>query len=98
MPHSVHVRLLALSISLWITTPAWGCGITPEDYMNFEFVGAPALSPDSRQVASGLQLGKDFQVLQVADAFKSWKAVREALEAQKFLVLLLDPKQRGSRA
>jgi hypothetical protein len=38
------------------------------------------------------------QVLQVADAFSSWNAIRTELEAQKFLVLLLEPKQRASRA
>jgi hypothetical protein len=38
------------------------------------------------------------QVLQVADAFRSWNVIREELEAQKFLVLLLEPRMRSSRA
>lgn len=37
------------------------------------------------------------QVEQVADAFRSWKAVREEPEAQKLLVMMLGPKQRASR-
>ena len=43
---SLRVFIVALA-SLAI----WGRGITPEDYMRFEFAGAPALSPDGRQVA-----------------------------------------------
>ena len=37
------------------------------------------------------------QVLQIVEAFRSWAAIREEFEAQKFLVLLLEPKQRASR-
>jgi hypothetical protein len=39
----------------------------------------------------------EVQVSEVTDAFRSWSVIREELEAQKFLVLLLEPKQRASR-
>ena len=31
--------------------PVWARGITPEDYLKFEFAGSPVLSPDGKQVA-----------------------------------------------
>ena len=34
------------------------------------------------------------EIESVADAFKSWMAIREEPDAQEFLVLLLGPKQR----
>jgi hypothetical protein len=37
------------------------------------------------------------QISQVRNAFQSWNAVRHHLEAQKFLVLMLEPKQRTAR-
>jgi hypothetical protein len=37
------------------------------------------------------------QIDLVADAFRSWKIVREGPEAQKLLVMMFGPKQRASR-
>ena len=34
------------------------------------------------------------QIQNVEDAFSSWRAIRDQPEAQKFLVLLLGPRQR----
>ena len=38
------------------------------------------------------------QIEQVAEAFRSWNAIRQEPESQRFLVLLMGPKQRSSRA
>ena len=50
MPHFVPLRAVAVSLCVLVSAAAWGRGITPEDYMKFEFVGAPSLSPDGKQV------------------------------------------------
>ena len=38
------------------------------------------------------------QIESVADAFRSWMAIRDKADAQKFLVMLLGPKQRNRPA
>ena len=51
MPHTALTRALRLSLCLLAGFASWGRGITPEDYLKFEFVGSPVLSPDGRLVA-----------------------------------------------
>lgn len=43
-------RYRLVLISMFATLVFAGRGITPEDYLRFEFVGAPVLSPDGRTV------------------------------------------------
>jgi len=43
-------RTLVLTYFLIGAAAAFGRGVTPEDYLRFEFVGSPVLSPDGKQV------------------------------------------------
>jgi hypothetical protein len=76
---------------------------TPADHLRFvaeSFVEAQETREFADYDLSATWTREDLeaQVLRVADAFRSWGVIREELEAQKFLVLLLEPKQRASRA
>ena len=51
MTSFVPLRAFVLSVCLLADALSYGRGITPEDYLKFEFVGSPVLSPDGRQVA-----------------------------------------------
>jgi len=74
-------------------------GRTPEDHLRVvasTFVQAQEQREDADYDVS-LQWSRkevETQVESVADAFRSWMAVRDRPDAQEFLVLLLGPKQR----
>jgi dipeptidyl aminopeptidase/acylaminoacyl peptidase len=44
-------RTLVPLLALVTLSTTWARGVTPEDYLRFEFVGAPVLSPDGSSVA-----------------------------------------------
>jgi uncharacterized protein (UPF0332 family) len=74
-------------------------GRTPEDHLRVvtsTFVQAQEQREDADYDVS-LQWSRkevETQIESVADAFRSWTAVRDKSNAQEFLVLLLGPKQR----
>jgi hypothetical protein len=73
--------------------------VNPKDHLRavaIRFIQAQEMREDAdydvdRQWS---QKDVDTQLEQVQDALKSWIAIRETLDAQRFLVLLLGPKHR----
>ncbi|SPF50055.1 conserved hypothetical protein [Candidatus Sulfopaludibacter sp. SbA4] len=79
---------------------------TPEDHLRAvakAFVQAQEQREDADDadydVAAPWSRGQvEAQIESVADAFRSWTAIRGRPDAQEFLVLLLGPKQRRGQA
>jgi uncharacterized protein (UPF0332 family) len=73
--------------------------VAPEDHLRVvasTFIQMQELREDADYDVS-LQWNRkevERQIESVADAFRSWMAIRDKPEAQQFLVLLLGPKQR----